>query len=129
MTQSCHSISRGLVRSSISSGIRLSISFIGTHLRTLNVRIRLTYNKMINNVVLLNVYHNHFIVTAHGVFAFTSLMFQLVSFSFSNPVSNFLYIFSQKNEKLQHKVKVACQGTYKLHNLFKQNEGYTEHKQ
>ena len=59
-TQCCHSISRGLVR--ISSQIPLSISFIGTRIHTLNVRIRLTYNK--NAVVLFNVYHNHLIVTA-----------------------------------------------------------------
>ena len=41
-TRSCHSISCQLDRRSISSQIPISISFIGTHLRTLNVRIQLT---------------------------------------------------------------------------------------
>ena len=41
-TRICHSISCQLDRRSISSKIPISISFISTHLRTLNVQIRIT---------------------------------------------------------------------------------------
>ena len=49
-TRSCHSISCQLDRRSISSQIPISISFIGTHIRTLNVRFRLTLNKCCSSV-------------------------------------------------------------------------------
>ena len=49
-TRSCHSISCQLDRRSILSQIPISISFIGTHIRTLNVRFRLTLNKCCSSV-------------------------------------------------------------------------------
>jgi len=87
-TRSCHSISRQLDRRSISSQIPISISFIGTHLRTLNVRIQLTWTSSVT-VVLCNSYRIFF--TSYSPF-FTVFNY-IISFSFSKFILIIFYIF------------------------------------